>query len=80
MPTPAIVRTGVQEKPSAVVGTISFIFRDIDDTDANRFVADGFEVGEAFEGGGDFILFVRMSGNHDGDGIVLAGAFVLEDA
>ena len=56
------------------------VFRDIDDTDADRFVADGFEVGKAFEGGGDFVLFVRMGGNYDGDSAVGAGDFVLEDA
>jgi hypothetical protein len=62
------------------IWSLFLVLRDIDDADADRFVADGFEVGEAFEGGGDFILFVRMSGNNDGDGGVGAGDFVLEDA
>jgi hypothetical protein len=57
-----------------------FIFRDIDDTDADGFVADGVEVGEACQRGGDFILSVRMSGDDDGDSAVRAGDFVLEDA
>lgn len=56
------------------------VLRYIDDADADRFCADGIQRGETFESGGDFILSVGVSGNHDRNGIIRTGNFVLEDA
>ena len=56
------------------------VFRDVNDTDADGFCGDGVQFGEAFERGGDLVLAIWVGGNDDGDGVVGAGGFVLEDA
>ena len=56
------------------------VFRDVNNTYADGFGADGVQFAERFDGGGNLVLPVGVSGDDDGDGVVGAFAFVLEDA